>query len=130
MGKFIACKPKKRDVRCVRMSHSTIAHVYWKKSLPFNVNPRGVLVHRVRLGQSITYHGKRTHDCVDYWCGNGAHSEGVSLTDSPPDDRLLCEACERIAVANGEPSSDELCGRHVHIGVLRAHRTCCRNDDN
>lgn len=126
MGKQIVCKPRKREL------DSEVRHGnrLWKKTLPFNVNPRGVLIHRVRLGLSILYHGEHSHDCVHYWCTNQSNGEGVSLTDDPPEGRLLCEICERNAVAAGEPSADELCGRHVHVGVMKAHRTCCRDDKN
>jgi hypothetical protein len=30
-----------------------------------------------------------------------------------------------MAVANGEKTSDELVGRHIHLGKLIARRVCC-----
>lgn len=103
----------------------------WTQSLPFNVNPRGILVHRVKSGQTHTEdNGERSHDCVHYWCGNVACGEGVELTADPPEDRILCSACERIAVEAGEKSADELAGHHVHIGRVRAYRECCRESDS
>ena len=44
---------------------------------------------------------------------------------APPDDKLLCEACELSAVLAGLPSAYELAGRHVHLGRIKAVRVCC-----
>ncbi len=104
----------------------------WRMTLPFNVNPRGIFVHRVRCAGSILEHDghQHSHDWAHYWCGNQTCGEGVSLTDSPPDDRLLCARCEAMAVAAGQPTADELLGRHIHIGSARVVRECCRTDHN
>ena len=99
------------------------------EALPFNVNPRGVLVHRVREGFTIFYGKKYSHEAVHYWCGNQTNGEGVDLAAVPPADRLLCEKCELAAVAAGERPTDEIAGRHVHRGVVKVHRTCCRKSD-
>lgn len=123
----VVCRPNKRE----RHHYSTDKHVRgWKSTLPFNVNPRGILVHRVRDACSIFYDGSHSHDAVHYWCGNVATGHGVSLTDQPPENRLLCEACETKATEAGEPSAEKLCGRHIHTGVLRAQRTCCPDTHN
>ena len=49
----------------------------------------------------------------------------LTFLAAPPADKLLCEACERSAVLAGLPSADELAGRHVHIGKIKAVQTCC-----
>ncbi len=87
--------------------------ISWKKSLPFLVNPRAVLVHRVRSVHSFT--------------GNGARGEFVA---DPPKDRLLCAYCEAKAVAAGEKPADQLAGRHVCIGTMKAKRQCCLGTEN
>ena len=103
----------------------------WESCPPFNVNPRGILIHRVRSGFTfITEDGRKRHSVVRYWCGNSGVGEGASLTENPPKERLLCERCEMLAVAAGEKTADKLAGRHVHVGVVRAHRTCCQHTEN
>jgi hypothetical protein len=124
----INCKPRRQDRH--KESNAYLSGRLWKQSLPFNVNPRGVLLHRVRIGVTYFRRGERSHDAVTYWCGNSAVGEGVSLTDAPPTDRLLCVNCERIAVEAGEPTAEALTGRHVCTGVMKAFRLCCRNEEN
>ncbi len=124
----INCKPRRRERE--KRHQSVIESYLWAKTLPFNVNPRGVLIHRVRIGKTHFLHGSRSHDSCTYWCNNGTTSGGMNLTDNPPADRLLCVHCETRAVAAGEPTAAELAGRHVCIGEMKAHRLCCRNEDN
>lgn len=124
-------KTKKRKLRIKPHPRSGyMPHKYWTRAFPFNANPRGILVHRVRSGLSFFVDGKHSHDAVDYWCGNMTNGEGVSMVAVPPKDRLVCSVCEALAVAAGEPSSDKLVGRHVHIGRLKAVRECCRECDS
>lgn len=125
----IDCKPRKADERN-HNDNPVVKSWIWKQTLPFNVNPRGILVHRVRCGRSHFWYGKRSHDSVNYWCCNSVSGKGVNLTDAPPADRLLCAHCERLAVEAGEPTAEELAGHHVCIGVLKAFRLCCRNEGN
>lgn len=120
MSNKITCKPR------TWREDSRFPVLHWKKALPFVVNPRGLMIHRVK--------GVRTHltddnrISTDYWCGNlGQRCEFYS---DPPKERLLCERCEMLATNAGEPPSDELAGRHVHRGKLRAERTCCPHDTN
>ena len=102
--------------------------VFWEKTLPFLLNPRGHLVHRVQFATStFSEPGVWDHDTAHYWCKNIARGQFLAV---PPEGRLLCAHCERIAVANGQPTADEIAGRHVHIGTLKAHRLCCRDDQN
>lgn len=103
-------------------------HLDWERAPAFNVNPRGILIHRVKDGRTHLMPWGN-HNSITQWCGNGVSGEGVSLTDDPPKDRLLCAYCEAKAVAAGEPTADQLAGRHVHIGALKAIRTCCRGCD-
>ena len=102
--------------------------VSWSAAKPFAVNPRGVLIHRVRNGDSHLREGVYSHFSVTYWCGNGSCEP--ELTDTPPSDRLLCVYCEDRAVAAGEKTADELAGRHVHTGSMKAKRACCLSEEN
>ncbi len=105
-------------------------HVNWKLCLPFVVNPRGILIHRVKRARTHWSGSKEPdHHSFDYWCGNGCSHRG-ELFAVPPEDKLLCVRCEAVAVAAGEKPADELAGRHVHIGELRAKRLCCTNEGN
>lgn len=106
-------------------------HVFrWLQSPPFFLNPRGVLVHRVRHVQTYFRAGTETHHSVGYLCGNGCcfdlDSTDSRFYDDPPQDRLVCAFCEAAAARKGKPSADKLAGRHVHRGVLKAHRVCCK----
>lgn len=97
----------------------------WASCAPFVENSRGVLIHRPRSAQTIAIH-REPHMAVHYWCGNGvAGKRNLTFLAAPPDDKLLCEACERNAVLAGLPSAYELAGRHVHLGKIKAVQTCC-----
>jgi hypothetical protein len=103
------------------------SHVVWKKSLPFFVNTRGFLTHRVSWVYSIIYKGELSHTAVGYLCGNsGIEGTGHGLFyEDPPADRLLCELCENIAIRRRLPTADQLAGRHIHVGRIRVEQTCC-----
>lgn len=97
--------------------------VYWKKSLPFAVNPRGVLIHRVKYAISFrNYDGSISHESAHYWCNNFGR---VKFFADPPQDKMLCTFCEARAVAAGQLPADQLAGRHVHIGRAKAVQLCC-----
>ena len=102
----------------------------WTRSLPYNVNPRGMLVHRVRAGTTFyDVRGEERHSALMYWCGMTVCGYGgIDTTDDPPQNRLLCIRCEEMAIEAGQPTSQELTGRHVHVGSLRAVRECCQNE--
>ena len=100
--------------------------VNWKKALPFFFNPRGVLIHRVRWASTILYDGTVSHHSAHYWCGNSG-LRGTFLAE-PLEDQLLCQFCEARAVAARQPSADQLCGRHIHVGRAKAVQTCCQLD--
>jgi hypothetical protein len=108
----IKCRPRKVS------NNSPIQTRQWSMAFPFNINPRGLLVHRVRNGASHFHRGEYSHDSVTYWCGNSATGEGVKLSDSLPSDRLLCAHCENRAVAAGELSAPMIVGRPVHTGLI------------
>jgi hypothetical protein len=99
------------------------SQVNWKKCVPFFFNPRGVLVHRIRFATTYLNDGKVRHHSAHYWCGNtGLRGEFLEL---PLEGQLLCILCEAKAVAFGQPSADQLCGRHIHVGRAKAVQTCC-----
>lgn len=107
-------------------------HLPWKRALPFHVNPRGILIHRVRDATTMWYRdtlGFGPHEAFGYYCGGQANGSGKDLTDNPPAIRLLCERCEAAAIAAGQISADELAGRHVHVGRVKPFRTCCRDKE-
>jgi len=99
----------------------------WASCAPFVENRRGILIHRPR---SVATHTilKPPHFAVAYWCGATANNsvgvENLTFLEAPPSNAILCERCEQNAVAAGLPSAEELAGRHVHIGKLKAILTC------
>lgn len=103
--------------------------VQWNYALPFFLNQRGILVHRVQSAMTHTRNGNMRHHSVRYFCGNGCCTDGMDgFYADPPADRLLCHTCEAKAKYLGKKTADELAGRHVHVGRLRAERTCCNED--
>lgn len=104
----------------------SVKELPWSTCAPFVENSRGLLIHRPRM--VTTYNTlKFPHIGIGYWCGNHV-SGGKNFTflEAPPEGILLCERCELAAVASGLMSADELAGRHVHKGKLKAVQTCCR----
>jgi hypothetical protein len=104
----------------------------WTRSPPFVLNPRGLLVHRVRYVVGIKSHSLNlSHFHVGYECGNGCNVDLELIREvlhaDPPRDRLLCDFCEFKARGDGQKPADEIAGRHVHRGRLRVFRTCCQH---
>ena len=100
---------------------------------PFIFNTRGVLMHRVRFCKIHTCLYDTIGHChfsFEYWCGNCTTSEHCELYDHPPENRVLCERCEAMAVSHGQPPADELAGYHVHKGRARVFKTCCSEEEN
>jgi hypothetical protein len=121
---------KKYPVKPSRTSRKMSGMVTWRFAPAFCVNPRGILVHRVRHVTTIVRDdGLISHHHVDYLCTNGCNVDRSAIwdvfTSDPPRDRLLCEFCEAMAKRKSLPSGDSLAGRHVHRGVLVARRSCC-----
>lgn len=103
--------------------------LHWKACLPFVENKRGVLIHRPRTATTYSIH-RLPHIGISFWCGMGVtgKSDKFDFLSEPPEDLILCERCEAIAVKNGLPSADELAGRHVHKGRTVAVVTCCSTE--
>lgn len=131
----IRCVPRrrKRHYQIVLRDQASCT-VQWSKAAPFLLNPRGILVHRVRdVVTHFNGYGQSWHH-VDYLCENGCNLDKNKAADAflhdVPEERLLCERCEHVANSSGLPSADELAGHHVHVGTLRAHRTCCKERES
>lgn len=118
-----------RKTRFTHRNHENWNVRPWKKSAPFILNPRGLLVHRAKAVGTLYEDGKPDHPVYSYWCGN-VGNRLCELIHEPPEDRLVCARCEAVAIAAGEVTSDALTGRHVHLGGLRANRLCCTNESN
>lgn len=102
----------------------------WRECSPFVENSKAVLIHRPR---SVSTHKigptYKSHISVRGWCGN--HFSGMkkfTFLDAPPEGKLVCARCEKIATKMGEPPSHVLAGRHVHLGHVVALQTCCGGD--
>lgn len=98
----------------------------WTTCLPFIENSRGVLIHRPRRVTTYKVHDY-PHLAINYYCGNGTTgTKNMTFLSDVPEGKLLCGYCEARAVMAGLPSTDELCGRHVHLGKVIGVQTCCR----
>lgn len=103
---------------------ATITH-----TLPFVQNTRGVLIHRPRYVNIYNLH-KRAHMGVVHLCGNGTTGpvspvSHIKFLAVPPDNCVMCERCEYFAAIFRLPSANEIAGKHVHRGKLKAVITCC-----
>lgn len=103
----------------------------WTACEPYVENSRAVLIHRVR---HVTTHqigpSYRPHLAVHAWCGNGmTGTKKFTFLAEPPTDRLLCARCEEHAIKHGQPSTEQLIGRHAHIGGVVAVQYCCKESD-
>jgi len=97
----------------------------WSSCLPFVENSRGILIHRPRSVMTYTQY-KTPYIAVGMWCGNSQNGEkNFTFLSVPPEKAILCERCELLAVAAGLPTADELAGRHVHKGGVKAFKSCC-----
>ena len=100
------------------------------ESEPFVINDMAVLIHRPRYISEYKLSGHPRHMAIECWCG-ASHTGWTKFTfvDKPPENRMVCHSCESRAVMFGQPSSEELVGRHVHIGRMRAIKDCCGGGD-
>lgn len=107
-------------------SHHCAAPVHWTRTRSFVANSRGVLIHRPRYVATHKLGVDRPHLAVEYMCGQmSTGMKKFTFLDEPPEDGIVCERCETKAIEAGRLSSDSIAGRHVHIGGVKAVRTCC-----
>ena len=96
---------------------------------PFVINSRGLLVHRPKsLGLHCVHEdfGGSRHEHCEYWCGNSSNDTGnLTYLNDVESHLVLCTKCEASAVAAGRRRAEEIVGRHVHIGGIRAVAHCC-----
>jgi hypothetical protein len=127
-------KKKRRDktIKLGRLPYRPDPSYRWhQRSLPFFLNPAGILIHRVHsVLDHLRHDGKLSHTSVHYLCNGSAGVKVGSefLADPSKTGRLLCAACEAAAMVNGKPSADKLVGHHVHIGRVRAFQVCCQHE--
>lgn len=97
----------------------------WKESEPFLFNERARLIHRPRYVSGHKCGNRPPHIAVWCYCGGGfTGREELIFIDVPPDNGVVCRRCEEKAVELGLPSSEELVGRHVHIGGVKVFADC------
>jgi hypothetical protein len=104
----------------------TVPKLRWKESAPFLLNERAQLIHRPRYvtGHQLTNH--QPHLAVWCYCGSGfTGRKELAFIDEPPSNSIVCRRCEEAAVLAGLPSSEELAGRHIHVGGVKAFADCC-----
>lgn len=110
-----------------RLNDPRIKEFSVKTSIPFVENTKGVLIHRVA---AVIRHDipwlPAPGLSVTMWCGSNQNgSDKFIFHEDPPREKLLCQRCEVMAKLCGQPSADELAGRHVHKGMVKAIQTCC-----
>jgi hypothetical protein len=124
MNKLIAIKTKPLNPDAWRNpDHQPMLHL--TSTRPFVENNRAALIHRVERMSQYKLGDRRPHLCVKMWCGQGQNGlEKFTFHDDPPHGKLVCQRCETAAVEAGLPTADELAGRHVCLGKVKAVRTC------
>ncbi|MCP4470526.1 MAG: hypothetical protein GY815_07545 [Gammaproteobacteria bacterium] len=94
--------------------------MHCRSSLPFVVNSRGVLTHRVRYLTQHKLPGNRPHLAVSMWCGSGQNGlEKFTFVGESPRERMTCVRCEQMAIEAGLPSSADLAGAPVALGKVK-----------
>lgn len=97
----------------------------WSSCAPFVDNDKAILLHRPKCVTVFKCGNRPSHLAVENWCGNTATgTDKFTFLDSYDGEKLLCSRCEENATAQGMPSADELCGKHIHKGKLIAKQTC------
>ncbi len=98
----------------------------WASSKPFVENRRGILIHRPKSVMTYKAHWGETYPIIDYWCGASANgTDKFTFLDEPPHEKLVCARCEIEATRHNVPPSEQVVGRHVHVGSVVGVRTCC-----
>lgn len=93
---------------------------------PFVRNLRAKLIHGPKHSEVYKCGNRRPHLAITCYCGSSfTAGEKMSFIDAPDQEEIVCARCEEAAVNSGKPTSDELAGRHVHIGGIKAFKMCC-----
>lgn len=103
-------------------------YIQWKTCLPYLENSRAVLIHRPRAVATVSKSviSKYPYLIAKLWCGNSmVNSEHWTFLPEPPNGKIVCARCEAMAIQAGLDSSDEICGKHIHVGGVKAVITCC-----
>lgn len=96
----------------------------WKATLPFLENTRGYLIHRP-VSVTTYRHWIKPHIAAQCYCGiTFSGDKNLSFLSVPPENGVVCQRCEDIAVSAGLPSSSSLAGKHVHTGGLKVVLSC------
>lgn len=112
----------------LKVRPKSLAVKHWHECEPFVENTRAVLIHRVRyVGEHRISKKYEPHLAVETWCGTVyTGMRKFTFLDDLPAGRLLCQRCEVAAIANDQPSAEQLVGRHVHLGKVVAQQVCCQ----
>jgi hypothetical protein len=104
----------------------------WTECAPFVKNSRAVLIHRPRYVCTHQIGPQwREHISIQCWCGTSFSGlKQFTFLETVPEGELLCERCEVAAFKYNQPTAQELCGGHVHLGKLVAVQTCCQKEQN
>lgn len=111
-----------------RATKPNYQHMAWSSCLPFIDNKMSLLIHRPR--EVSTFNSlRKSHIAIKAFCGNTfcGTDKFTFLASLSESGKLLCERCEINAVIKGLPSAFELNGKHVHLGKVKAVRTCCKD---
>lgn len=96
---------------------------------PFVANKMGVLIHRplyINLHKVMVNGRLHRWMSIGHACGNShCGSDKFTFLDSLDDSQILCKRCEEKAIEYGYPSAIEICGKHVHVGGVKAIKECC-----
>jgi hypothetical protein len=88
--------------------------IHLSRCAPFVWTRACTRVHRVRSGRMFFWDGRYSHSAITAWCGQGlTTSNGLRLTDDPPEDLPICGTCEGRARGAGQLESNLIAGREV-----------------
>ena len=116
------------DIKYNKNKDDRYLFINWNSCLPFLENSRGVLIHRPRSVATVAKSAisKTPYMVATMWCGNSMCNSGNwTFLEVPPSNKIVCARCEEMAIQSGLPTSDELAGKHVHKGGVKAFVTCC-----
>lgn len=105
---------------------SVVPFIHWTYSKPFVENRQGLLIHRPKHVKLRDPKHWRAFLVVKHWCGSqSCGTDKFTFLDEPPAGKLVCARCEDECIKEGLPTSDELVGRHVHVGGIIGIQRCC-----